>query len=414
MFKNNKALFAIFLIVFIDLLGFSLILPLLPYLARTFQASDFQIGLLVASYAAAQLIGAPILGRLSDKYGRRPVLLISIAGNAVGFILLGLANSLWLLFLARILAGITAANISVAQAYISDVTDEKNRARGLGLIGAAFGLGFIIGPAIGGALSQFSFSLPAYISAALSIFNLILVVTWLPESLTAERRKSIANTDRLPFTIPALIQVLRRPLVGPLLNTRFFFGMSFSLFQTIFSLYALERFQLEAQQVGYILAYVGFLSVFTQGFLIGRLTNRYSENALILVATITMAAALLGWALAPSVPVLLIIMAPIAVSGGILNTVINSAITKSVSPVEIGGMLGISTSLEAMTRVISPSLGGLILELVGRRFGAQVGTSAPGILASLMLFGLVSYVYRFVYRVQPSHAAVLPTQGESY
>jgi DHA1 family tetracycline resistance protein-like MFS transporter len=414
MFKNNKALFAIFLIVFIDLLGFSLILPLLPYLARTFQASDFQIGLLVASYAAAQLIGAPILGRLSDKYGRRPVLLISIAGNAVGFIILGLANTLWVLFLARILAGFTAANISVAQAYISDVTDEKNRARGLGLIGAAFGLGFIIGPAIGGALSQVSYSLPAFISAALSIFNFVLVVTWLPESLTAEHRRAIANTDRLPFTIPALIQVLRRPLIGPLLNTRFFFGMSFSLFQTIFSLYALERFNLNAQQVGYILAYVGILSVFTQGFLIGRLTNRFSENALILVATIIMAAALLGWALAPSVPVLLIIMAPIAVSGGILNTVINSAITKSVSPVEIGGMLGISTSLEAMTRVISPSLGGLILELVGKRFGTQVGTSAPGILASLMLFGLVSYVYRFIYHAQPSPAAVLPTQGESF
>jgi DHA1 family tetracycline resistance protein-like MFS transporter len=410
MFKNNKALFAIFLIVFIDLLGFSLILPLLPYLARTFQASDFQIGLLVASYAAAQLVGAPILGRLSDKYGRRPVLLISIAGNAVGFLLLGLANTLWLLFLARILAGITAANISVAQAYISDVTDEKNRARGLGLIGAAFGLGFIIGPAIGGALSQFSFSLPAFISAALSIFNFVLVVTWLPESLTAERRLAIANTDRLPFTIPALVKVLHRPLVGPLLNTRFFFGMSFSLFQTIFSLYALDRFNLDAQHVGYILAYVGFLSVFTQGVLIGRLTNRFSENALILVATITMAAALLGWALAPSVPALLVIMAPIAISGGILNTVINSAITKSVSPVEIGGMLGISTSMEALTRVISPSLGGLILDLVGKRFGTQVGTSAPGILASLMLVGLVSYVYRTIYRAQPLPVGIAPTQ----
>lgn len=152
MFKN-KALSSIFLIVFIDLLGFSIILPLLPYLAREFSASEFQIGLLVASYALAQFIGAPFLGRLSDRFGRRPVLLISIAGNALGFLLLGFAQNLGMLFLSRILAGITAANISVAQAYISDVTDSQSRAKGLGLIGAAFGLGFILGPAIGGALS---------------------------------------------------------------------------------------------------------------------------------------------------------------------------------------------------------------------------------------------------------------------
>ncbi len=409
MFKNNKALISIFLIVFIDLFGFSLILPLLPYMARGFQATDFQIGLLVASYAAAQLVGAPILGRLSDSFGRRPVLLISIAGNALGFLLLGLANSLWMLYLARTLAGLTAANISVAQAYISDVTDEKNRSRGLGLIGAAFGLGFIIGPALGGLLSRAGFSLPSFTSAGLSTLNFILVLLWLPESLTAERRLAVAHTTRLPFTIPALIQVLRRPLVGPLLYTRLFFGLAFSIFQTIFMLYALERFNLDSQQTGYILAYVGVLSVVTQGFLIGRLTGRFSESALILAATAVMAVSLLGWALAPTVTVLIIVLAPIAMSGGILNTVVNSAITKSVSPVEIGGMLGISTSLEASTRVISPSLGGLLLQVVGARLGAQAGTAAPGLLASLLLAWLVTYIFRFIYRAQPLPAAASPT-----
>ncbi len=398
MFRNNKALASIFLVVFIDLLGFSLILPLLPYLARTFNASNFEIGLLVAVYAAAQLVGAPILGRLSDKYGRRPILLISIAGNALGFCILAFAGNLWVLFFARLLAGLTAANISVAQAYVSDVTDQANRARGLGLLGAAFGLGFIIGPAVGGLLSQFGYEVPALMAAGLSVINFVLVVTWLPESLTDERRQAIANSHRSTLSIPALFQALRRPLVGPLLQTRLFFGFAFSILQSIFSLYALTRFNLQAQSTGYILAFVGVLSVFTQGFLVGKLTNRFSEPGIILSATATMAVGLLGWGLAPSVPFLLAALVPIAISGGLLNTVINSAISKTVPPYEVGGMLGLSTSLEAFTRVVSPSLGGLMLEVVGKRFGVMTGTAAPGIFASLVLVILFPFVYRYVYQ----------------
>jgi len=159
---KNKPLASIFLIVFIDLLGFGLILPLLPYYVESFGASDTLIGILVASYAAAQLIGAPLLGRLSDRFGRRPILLLSLFGTLVSFLLLGFAQSLWLLFVARIADGITGGNISVAQAYIADVTNQKNRAKGLGLIGAAFGLGFIFGPATGGFLSQWGYAVPAF------------------------------------------------------------------------------------------------------------------------------------------------------------------------------------------------------------------------------------------------------------
>ena len=150
---NNNRLLIIFVIVFVDLLGFSLILPLLPYYAATFGADAFVTGLLVASYAVAQFIGAPILGRLSDRFGRRPILLVSILGTFIGFLLLGVAGALWMLFVSRVIDGLTGGNISVAQAYITDVTNQKNRAKGLGMIGAAFGLGFIIGPAVGGALS---------------------------------------------------------------------------------------------------------------------------------------------------------------------------------------------------------------------------------------------------------------------
>ena len=387
---KNRPLAAIFLVVFIDLLGFSFILPLLPYYAATFGASPFVVGLLTASYAAAQFFGAPILGRLSDRFGRRPILLISIFGTFIGFMLLGVANTLLVLFISRLLDGLTGGNISVAQAYISDVTDASNRAKGLGMIGAAFGLGFIFGPALGGFLSQWGYTVPAFVAAGLSLINLALVALWLPESLTPQKRAELAaGPARPPFTIQAMLQSLRRPVVGPLLHTRFFFGLAFSMFQTIFALYAQYRFNLSVEETAYILTYVGVLSVLTQGVFIGRLTKQFRENTLILMSTAVMALSLLGWAFSPSVLTLLIILLPTAVSGGVLNTVINSAATKAVAPNEIGGILGISSSLESITRVIAPSLGGLML--------GRLGTSAPGIFGFAILTLLVSYIWRTIY-----------------
>lgn len=388
--SSKKQLFAIFLIVFIDLLGFSLILPLLPYYAADFGADGIVTGLLVASYAAAQLISSPLLGRVSDRFGRRPVLLISVFGNMLGFVLLGLAGNLVMLFAARILAGLTGGNISVAQAYITDVTDEKNRARGLGMIGAAFGLGFIIGPAVGGLLSQWGYAVPSFTAAGLSLINLVLVALWLPESLTAARREALAGVQRPPFTFQAMISTLRRPLVGPLLHTRFFYALAFSLFQSVFTLYALYRFDLDSQNTGYILAYVGLLSVITQGVLIRPLTARFSERVLLLASVIIMAAGMTGWALVPSIPLLLVVLAPVAVAGGVFNTVINSAISKTVMPAEVGGTLGLAASLEALTRVISPSLGGVLLE--------KISTAAPGLFGAVILLWLLTYVFRFVAR----------------
>lgn len=397
---KNKQLFSIFLIVFIDLLGFSLILPLLPYYAQTFGADATMIGFLTASYAAAQLISSPLLGRLSDRVGRRPVLLISIAGSVAGFVLLALAQNLWMLFLARIVAGFTGGNISVAQAYITDVTDEKNRTRALGLIGAAFGLGFIIGPALGGILGQWGYAVPAWAAAGMAVLNFLMVLLWLPESLTSEKKALLAVKRRAPFTLSALIGALRRPLVGPLLHTRFIYGLAFSTFQGIFTVYALERFDLGSTQTGYILAYVGLISTITQGGLIRVLTNRFSDRQLLVWASVGMAVGLLGWGLSPSVGLLLVALLPIAVSGGVLNTVINSAITKSVEPVEVGGTLGLASALESLTRVISPSAAGILL--------AKVGTGAPGILAAIIMTWLVTYIWRYVGMPRPVTGEVTP------
>lgn len=413
---KTARLINIFIVVFVDLLGFSLILPLLPYYAEKFGATPAVIGLLTASYAAASLVGAPLMGRLSDRFGRRLILLLSVAGTFGGFMLLafaepighglaGLAAStaingfvLGVLFLSRSVDGLTGGNITVAQAYISDITDEKNRAKGLGLIGAAFGLGFIIGPAVGGLLSKFGYSVPALAAAGLSFLNLISIFFFLPESLTDERRQAAAAQKRPPFTLRALGVALNRPKVGPLLHVRFIFGLAFSMFQSIFSLYAAYKLQLSAQTTGYVLAYVGVLSVLVQGVGVGLITKRFRENAIIITSMWLMVFGLAGWALTPNLPVLLVVMLPLSAGGGMLNTVINSAISKSVTRAEIGGTLGISSSLESVSRVIAPSAGGYLLQ--------NLGAWAPGVVSAGLMLWVVIFAYRRI--VRPGSDGVIP------
>jgi len=198
-------------------------------------------------------------------------------------------------------------------------------------------------------------------------------------------RVPIAQKEKPKFTLRALLDALQRPVSGSLLITRFFFGLAFAIFQTIFSLYALRRFNLEAQQTGYILTYVGVLSVIVQGGLVGKLSERFRDDHLIITSVGIMAFSLLGWAFVPSVGMLLVVLAPIAFSGGILNTVVSSALTKAVQPQEIGGILGLSASIESLTRVIAPTLGGILLE--------RLGAWSPGVFSAIVLTGLFVYVW---------------------
>lgn len=409
---QRSRLVNIFLVVFIDLLGFGLILPLLPYYAGQYGASQVVIGALTAAYAAAQFIGAPLLGRLSDRFGRRPILMVSIAGTALGFALLGLAEPLGrvlaglplaqvtgeqltalqnatiigVMFAARLLGGLTGGNITVAQAYIADVTDAQNRAKGLGLIGAAFGLGFILGPAAGGALSAFGYAVPSFAAAALATLNLIGVFLLLPESLTPERRTELLTERRSLISLGAMWEALNKPRVGPLLSIRLFYALAAATFQTIFTQWAMLRLGVTSQQTGWLLGYVGLLSVIVQGGLIGPLTKRFPEYGLIFSSTIILAVSLLAWGLTPSVPVLLVVMIPIAFATGVLNTVINAAITRAVHPHEIGGALGIAGSLESLSRIISPVMGSVLL--------GAVGVWAPGVAAALIMAGVVLFAWR--------------------
>lgn len=381
----NKRLLNVGLIVLIDMLGFALIVPLLAYFADSFGATAFQTGLLVASYAAMQMIGAPILGRISDRFGRRPVFLISILGTFIGFLILAFANSLGMLFFSRILSGLTAGNISVAQAYIADVTDAKNRARGMGMIGAAFGIGFILGPALGGTLSVYGFDVPAFVAAGLCFINLLTVFFWLPESLTLERRSALTAQKKANVSFGALLAALQHPSAGPLLWVRVGFAVAFNSFQSVFALYTLSKFGLTAQQTGYILAYVGIVLVIMQGGLIGPLSARFKESSLLVTFILFAALGLFGWAVAQTVPVMLIAMFPLAIGAGSFNAVINSAISKTVSQEEVGGMLGFSAGLESATRVVMPALAAYLL--------GRYGPSSPGYMATIVMIITVIYAY---------------------
>ncbi len=386
---HRRSLTLLFVFVFVDVLGFSLILPLLPYYAATFGATAEVVGLLLGVNALTQLLGAPILGRLSDRFGRKPLLVLSLAGTVVGFLMLGLARSLSMLFASRIVDGLLGGNISLAQAYISDVTEGKERTKGFGLIGAAFGLGFIFGPAIGGALAGAgNYALPALVAAGLSLLNLLGVLVWLPESLPPAERERRARQPRAAFSLRVLWEALSLPCVGPLLQTQLFFSLAFTLFETVFSLFARERLGLDARTTSFVLTYVGVLVVLVQGVGIRLLVRSFSDKQLVFGGSVLLALSLLAWAFSPSLVVLLVVLAPLALASGILRVAVNTALTRSVWPEEVGGVLGLSAALNSLTRVIAPTVGGLLL--------GRVGAFAPGVLGALLMAWLVYYTWNRV------------------
>ena len=384
----------VFVYVVVELLGMSLILPLLPYYAQQFAASPILIGLLGTANALAQVIGAPIIGRLSDRYGRRPLILLGTLATAAGFVMLGFARWLWLMFASRILDGLLGGNVALAQAYITDVTDEQNRARGLGTIGAAFGIGFIIGPAAGGLLARWGVAVPAFAAAGLALVNFAWVLAALPESLTAERRAALKLNPAPPVTAGALAAALRRPVLGPLLHARLFYALAFGVFQASFALWASRRLGLEAQSTAYVLAYVGLLSVLIQGFAIGPLAKRYSERTLIVAGILVLAASLAAWGFVPNLWLLLVVTAPTAFAAGVLNVALTSALTKATAREDVGGTLGLATALQSLTGIVAPLLGGLLMQ--------EVGTWSLGVFGAVVLAWLAVFAAR---RIRPAPGA---------
>jgi DHA1 family tetracycline resistance protein-like MFS transporter len=385
----------VFVVVLLDILAFSTLLPVLSYYATTFGATPFQIGLLGGLYACCQLIGAPLMARLSDRFGRKPMFLVDVSGSIIGFLLLGFANALWMIVASRVIAGLVAANIPIAQAAISDLTDHNERSRGLGVLGAAFGIGFTIGPAIGGFLSRSGaredYAVAAFVSLGFAALNWLVIAFLLKESRSADQNINAANAPsaRRAATfvellhIDALKAVLADKRMAAMLLYWLLFSLAFATFQQNIALFNQFHLHLTARQTSYVFVFVGVSVAVSQGLLLRPLTRRFSDVQLLLVSTPVMACALALWAWSPNLAVLLIALAPLCCAGSILIAVANSILTKSVNASNTGGITGLAGLIDNGTRVVGAASGGWLMQ--------NVGTFAPGMLAALLVAALVVY-----------------------
>jgi DHA1 family tetracycline resistance protein-like MFS transporter len=389
MAKGRSPLVIIFITVFIDLVGFGIVIPVLPLYAKNFQASDAVVGLLLASYSGMQFVFAPILGRLSDRYGRRPILLFSILGTSLGFLVMGLANTLWLLFIARIIDGATGGNISTAQAYIADVTLPEKRSSGMGLIGAAFGLGFIFGPALGGILSRISLGAPFLFASGLAASNAVALFFLLPESLASEHRTKAGGR-------PSMGEVFRESgswQLAAIMATYFFGTVAFSLLTATYPLFTAGRLHLDALHNGYIFAYLGLVGAFIQGGLIGRLSKVFGDKPLAVVGTLFLAVSMFALPSIMTVFGLVAASTGMAIGNSLVTPTLNAMASKSVSASWQGRVLGVMQSAASLARIMGPVLGGVLLGTASIS-SAQFGRAPYWTAAAIMLiaFGLSTTV----------------------
>jgi MFS transporter, DHA1 family, tetracycline resistance protein len=361
---KRSPLLIIFVTVFIDLIGFGIVIPVLPYYAEgtKFGATPSQVGLLFASYSVMQLIFAPVLGRLSDKYGRRPILLISLLGTSVGFLILGFATTLWMLFVGRIIDGISGGNISTAQAYIADITTKENRAKGMGLIGAAFGLGFVFGPAIGGILSRWGINVPFLFAGGLAFLNAILLYFALPETVTPDHPARTSAAAGRGWQ--QLIGALRNPQLGFVLTIYFLSIVAFSIMTATFSLFMMFRLGYDAFHNGWVFAFVGIISAIIQGGLIGKLVKRFGEPLLVIIGGLLFSASLLAIPFVTAATGLLAILtlgAATAIGQALSAPSLSSLASKSAGAGEQGGVLGVMQSVASLARAVGPSLAAVLI-----------------------------------------------------
>ncbi len=354
----------LFLIVFVDLVGFGLVIPLLPFYAERFHASPLQMTGLFASYSLMSMLTAPLWGRLSDRVGRRPVLMTSMAAAALAYVWLAFATELWMLFVARGLAGACAGNIAAAQAYIADVTTPENRAKGMGLIGAAFGLGFIIGPALGGViagddLATADLATPCLIAAGLSFTAFVGVILILPESLASP------GTYRSRGRIAATRASFSRPVLARLLGVFFLVTLAFSGMETIFAWWAIAQFGWGPRSTGFVFFYVGVLSALMQGGLIGPLTRWFGEERLMLAGLALIALGLLVMPFARELPTLIVAVSALALGMGAMQPSINSLISRSAGAEQQGEIMGVAQSVGSLSRVLGPLIAGGLFTAFG-------------------------------------------------
>jgi MFS transporter, DHA1 family, tetracycline resistance protein len=385
----------LFLIVFVDLIGFGIMVPLLPFYVERVGAGPEIITITLGLYSLFQFIAAPLWGKLSDRYGRKPILAWTLSGFVISYVALGFADSLWLVVATRIFGGLMAGNISTAFAYIADITTPETRAKGMGLLGAAFGLGFIFGPVIGGLLagSDFetaNFMRPALAAASLTTIALVGVIFILPESLSQDIRDRIRNQPKLSLSVRMRAAFNRKTLVF-LVVIGFAVTMAWALLETTLALWAKSIMNFGPQDIGLLLTYVGVIGVIIQGGMIGPLRKRFGERVLVAVAVCFLFGGYVALAAAGNWTSLLIAMTLLAIGNGLSNPSLTSLVSKEAEDTERGAVLGVYQGASSLARVAGPMYAGLVF--------VQLGPAVPFLIAAACMLPAFVIVFLLPRRV---------------
>ena len=360
-FVFDKRLYVIFLIIFTEVLGFSMVLPLIPFLGLSLGLTPIQIGLIVSVFSFCQLFASPVTGKLSDRFGRKPLLILSQLSTLAGFLLLGFATTAILLIIARLTDGLLGSNMTVSQAYISDITEPRHRTRVYGYSSGVFGAGMIFGPFIGGVLSRIDYSVPMFFAAAVTLVSIVLVVLFLPETITEKADKlSLGFDDVIP--VNDVKRFVKAPNVRNSLLMFFIYNAAFFLFISNFSLLAEAQFHVGADQVGFYMAWIGILRVVIQTFLIARILRALSEGSMLRTGIVAMVVSMVILAFSTDYLFVFVPLIFLAYGAGVSRPILTSKLTNSVTQKETATILGVNNSLQSIGQIVTPIAGGFIIQ----------------------------------------------------
>ncbi|MGB5912139.1 MAG: MFS transporter [Promethearchaeia archaeon] len=375
------------MIQFTEVLGFSSVMPIIPFLGLSLGLNAFQVGLVLSIFSLCQLFASPITGKLSDRFGRKPLLLFSQTSTLIGFILLGLANNVWILVAARLVDGLLGSNMTVSQAYISDVTDPKYRTKIYGYSSAVFGAGLIFGPVIGGLLLSINFSAPFFFAAGVSLLSIILVLAFLPESLTKKEEKLDFKFGDI-FPTKETKRFFKSAKIRGILVVYFIYNFGFFLFITTFALFAANQINVTPQEVSFYMAWIGVLRVLFQSVLINPLVKKVSENKTLAIGVFTMILAMAILIFSTSYWIVYLPFFFLAFGTGVARPILTSKLTKTVKREETGSVLGVNNALTSIGQIISPILGGLLLQFLPTQMLPYL---------SAVIFGIIFLIWEWAF-----------------
>jgi len=385
--KFDKRLLIIFMIQFTEVLGFSSVMPIIPFLGLSLGLNAFQVGLILSLFSLCQLFASPITGKLSDRFGRKPLLIFSQTSTLIGFFLLGIANNVWILVLARLVDGLLGSNMTVSQAYISDVTNPKYRTKTYGYSSAVFGAGLIFGPVIGGLLSTINFSVPMFFAAGVSLLSIILVLIFLPESLKNKENKINFNFgDIIP--IKEAKRFFKSVKIRSILVIIFVYNFGFFLFISTFALFAEKQINATVQEVSFYMAWLGVLRVIFQTALINPLLKKLSENTTLRLGIFAMIFTMVFLIFPSSYWIVYLPISFLAFGTGVARPILTSKLTKTVEREKTGSLLGVNNALTSIGQIITPILGGFILQFLPTQI-------LP--IFSAVIFALIFLLWRWTF-----------------